>query len=123
MGSCPDCTWLCQESSILFCYVLLRIDRPVACRVVRHQEGEAVGTVCLNLTKCPGRMAGSKSTAPSSVQAPGFSQALAAALRSLAKRCVELPLTMQGVSLSLSETFQMCEGDKEGQTDASAQQI
>lgn len=67
------------------------------CRVIRHQEGEAVGTVCLNLTRCPGRMAGSKSGVSASEQGPSWGPALAAALRSLGKRCVELPLTMQGV--------------------------
>ncbi len=68
-------------------------------RVVRHSEGEAVGTVCLNLTKCPGPAAGSKLESQPADQASPFGQALAAALRFLGRRCVELPMSMQTVSI------------------------
>ena len=66
--------------------------------MVRHQEGEAVGAVCLNLTKCPRHIITSEQEAAGPKRPSSFGRALAAALRFLGRRCVELPLVMQAVS-------------------------
>ena len=82
-------------------YLRSCLTRLVICRVHRHQGEEAIGAICLNLTRCPGSAAaaGSKQALQAPQQGSVFGQALAAALRSLGKRCVELPLAMQAVRL------------------------
>ncbi|KAK9820667.1 hypothetical protein WJX74_003228 [Apatococcus lobatus] len=87
-------TSVCGGDALAAEYLLLQL----VSKVTRHQEGDAVGTVCLNLTRCPGPSAGGNSNTSASEQGSGFGQALAAALRGLGKRCVELPLTMQGLN-------------------------
>ena len=87
--------WCSVHQTNFQCNMVIAEQLCVICRVIRHQEGEAVGAVCLNLTKCPGLASVQPSNAE---QSSPFGQALASALRFLGGRCVELPLHMPTVS-------------------------